>query len=36
MGWLIPPPKRPTKTKEDFLKERIEKVEQLVQVMELL
>jgi len=30
MGWLIPPPKRPTKTKEDFLKERIEKVEWLV------
>jgi protein-L-isoaspartate(D-aspartate) O-methyltransferase len=30
MGWLIPPPKRPTKTKKDFLKERIEKVEWLV------
>ena len=30
MGWIIPPPKRPTKTKEEFLIKRREKVEWLV------
>lgn len=30
MGWVVPPPKKPTKTKEEFLRERIAKVEWLV------
>jgi len=30
-GWIIPPPKLPTKSKEEFKKERIEKVDSLVE-----
>jgi protein-L-isoaspartate(D-aspartate) O-methyltransferase len=30
-GWIIPPPKLPTKSKEEFKKERIEKVGSLVE-----
>ena len=30
MGWVVPPPKKPEKTKEEFLEERIEKVRWLV------
>jgi protein-L-isoaspartate(D-aspartate) O-methyltransferase len=29
-GWIIPPPKKPTKTKEQFRIERAEKVEELI------
>jgi hypothetical protein len=29
-GWILPPPKKPTKTKEQFEIERAEKVEQLI------
>ncbi len=29
-GWIIPPPKEPTKSKEEFRKERIEKVRWLI------
>jgi len=29
-GWILPPPKEPTKSKEDFLKEREEKVQWLI------
>jgi protein-L-isoaspartate(D-aspartate) O-methyltransferase len=29
-GWIIPPPKEPTKTREDFKKERKDKVQQLI------
>lgn len=30
-GWIVPPPKDPTKTKEDFQEERAEKVRRLVE-----
>lgn len=29
-GWIVPPPKEPAKTREDFKKEREEKVKQLI------
>jgi len=30
MGWVVPPPKKPEKTRDEFLEERIEKVRWLV------
>ena len=30
VGWVIPPPKRPEKTKEEFSEERVEKVKWLI------
>ncbi len=30
VGWIVPPPKRPEKTKEEFSKERVEKVKWLI------
>ncbi|MBS7643187.1 protein-L-isoaspartate(D-aspartate) O-methyltransferase [Candidatus Bathyarchaeota archaeon] len=31
MGWVVPPPKKPSKTTNEFIKERLEKVRWLIQ-----
>lgn len=31
MGWYIPPPRKPTKTGEQLLRERVERVRRLVE-----